>query len=280
MSLDQSVTGLLYLVSIFAVFGLGKWVYDTLHRSFVLRVELLEKDNLALALAVAGYYFGLTMAVGGILVGPSSGWLDDVIEILLYGAVSILLLNLSIWINDKAILYRFSNRKEIIEDQNVGTGIIVAGNHIAVGLIIAGAVSGEGDLITAAVFWIIGQLILILGGLFYNWITPFDIHQEIERDNAAVGVAFAGVLVALGNVIREAVAGDFISWQENLVELAAFVAFALILLPLIRMATDKLLLPGARLTAELVNQAKPNVGAGVIEAFSYIAASFLVGWVV
>lgn len=280
MTIDQLVTGLIYLVCVLILFLIGKLVFDQLHRRWSLRDQLIEEDNTALAIAVTGYYFGLVLALGGILSGEATHWVDDVIDIFFYGLLSIFLLNLSSWINDRVILSSFSNEKEIIEDRNVGTGLIEAGNHIAVGLIVWGAVSGEGDLITAAAFWILGQAALILGGLVYNWITPFDIHAEIERGNVAVGAAFAGVLIALGNIVRVAIAGDFISWEVNLMRLGTFAAFGFVLLPLLRTATDKLLLPGARLTDEMVNQEHPNVGAGVLEAFSYVAASFLIGWIV
>jgi uncharacterized membrane protein YjfL (UPF0719 family) len=280
MSIDQIITALIYLVGVFFIFFVGKWVYDKLNRKFALREELLEKDNFALSLAVTGYYLGMIFALGGILMGPSAGLVDDLIDILFYGLISIILLNLSNVINNKVILYKFDNVKEIIKDRNAGTGIIEAANHIAIGLIIYGAISGEGgDLITAAVFWILGQIFLILAGLIYNWITPFDIHEQIENDNVAVGVAFAGMLIALGNIIRIGASGDFVSWQVNLTQFLGFVIFGLILLPVIRLITDKILLPGARLTDELASQENPNVGAGVIEAFSYIAASFLIGWV-
>jgi hypothetical protein len=37
-------------------------------------------------------------------------------------------------------------------------------------------------------------------------------------------------------------------------------------------------LPGAKLTDEIVNQEKPNLGAAFIAAFSYIGSSFLITW--
>lgn len=281
MAFDQVVTALIYLVAVFFLFFIGKFAYDKINRRFVLQEELLQKDNFAVAIAVVGYYLGLVFAIGGTLVGPSAFWLDDLLDILFYGIISIILLNLSAFINDKIILYKFDNVKEIIEDRNVGTGIVQAANHIAVGLIVYGAISGEGgDLITAGIFWILGQIVLIIAGFIYNLITPFDVHDEIEKDNVAVGVAFAGMLIALGNVIRIGLAGDFISWQVNLVQFGGFVLFGLVLLPLLRLVTDKVLLPGERLTKELVHQETPNVGAGAIEAFSYITASFLLGWVI
>jgi hypothetical protein len=37
-------------------------------------------------------------------------------------------------------------------------------------------------------------------------------------------------------------------------------------------------LPGRKLTDEIINQEKPNVGAGLIEAFAYVAAAILITW--
>ena len=279
MSIDEILSALVYLVAVFLLFVIGKFVYDKTHPRFVLKTELIEHDNFAMALAVTGYYFGLVLAMGGVLAGPSLGITEDLIDIFFYGLVAIGLLNLSSLVNDKLILYKFDNTKEIVDDRNAGTGAIEAGNHIAMGLIISGAISGEGgDLVTAAVFWILGQLALIVAGLVYAAAVPYDLHDEVEKDNVAVGVAFAGGLIAIGNLVRIGIEGDFVSWADNLTEYAVFLIVGLVLLPVVRIATDKLLLPGAKLTDELVHQEHPNVGAGVIEAFSYIAASMLIGW--
>lgn len=280
MSVDQILTGLVYLVSVFVLLVVGKLVYDLLHRGFVLKTELVERDNLALAIAVGGYYIGLVLAFGGVLMGESAGLVNDLIDLGMYGLLAIVLLNLSAWLNDKIILRHFDNEKEIIQDRNAGTGAIEAGNHIAVGMITAGALSGEGGLLTGGVFWLLGQLVLILATLVYGAILPFDVHREIERDNVAVGVAFAGVLVAIGNVVRLGAQGDFVSWFQNLNDFAVFTVVGLLLLPVVRFLTDRVLLPGAKLTDELVNQEKPNLGAGMIEAASYLAASMLIGWAI
>ena len=280
MTFDQVVTALVYLVTVFLIFFAGKWIYDKRNRNFDIHTELLKNDNFALAFAVAGYYLGLVFAIGGVLEGPSVYWIDDIFDMLFYGTVAIILLNVSIVINDRIILYKFDNEKEIIKDRNIGTGVIEAANHIATGLIIAGAISGQGgDLFTTVTFWLLGQATMIAASLLYNWMTPFNVHDEIEKDNVAVGVAFAGMLIAIGNIIGTGASGDFISWNVNLTNYSGFIVFGLLMLPLIRIVTDRVLLPGERLTDELVNQEVPNIGAGAIEACSYIAASFLIGWV-
>lgn len=280
MTLDQIISALVYVIAVFIIFFIGKFAFDKLHPKFRLKEELVEKDNLALALTVTGYYLGLIFVIGGTLVGPSSGLLIDLLDIAFYGILGIILLNISNVLNDKILLYKFNNDKEIIDDQNSGAGIIMAANYFANGLILYGALSGEGgDIVTALIFWFCGQIALILSAYLYNLITPFDVHEQIEKDNVAVGVAMAGTLLALGNIISLATFGDFISWQENLSRFLGFVVVGLVLLPVMRVVTDKILLPGKKLTDELVNQEKPNIGAGVLEAFSYIAASIILGWV-
>jgi len=279
--LDQGITALIYLVLCYLLFWLGKIIYDLINRGFRLNEELVKKDNTALALALVGYYFGLILSIGGVIVGPSQGLIEDLVDILIYGPLAILLMNVSALINDKLILYRFDNKKEIIIDQNVGTGVVELATYLATGMIIFGSISGEGGtVLTTLVFWGLGQLVLVMVGLVYDLVTPYDIHEQIERDNIAVGISFAGAIVAMGNIIRVAVSGDFISWQENLSVFIGYCLLGILFLPLIRLVTDKILLPGARLSDELVGQERPNLGAAFIESFSYIAASFLIVWCV
>ena len=277
MSVDQIVAGFVYLAVILVLLAVGKWVYDALHRRFVLRVELLEKDNLALAVTVAGYYLGLVIVLGGVVSGPASvSLLDDVIGLAIFGALAIVLLNLSAWVNDRLVFSRFDNEREIVEDGNVGVGILEGANYVAVGLITAGALSGEGGMASALVFWVTGLAALVVAGVLYDRITAYDLHDQIEGGNVAVAVAFAGVLVGFGNVIRLAGEGDFVSWNESLTEFGYYLVVGLVLLPLVRLFADKVLLPGARLADELV-QERPNLGAGVIEGVTYLAASMLIG---
>ena len=277
MSVDQILPGFIYLAVVLALLVVGKWVYDALHRSFALRTELIEKDNLAVALAVAGYYLGLVIVLSGVVSGPASfSLLDDVIGLAIFGLLGIVLLNVSAWLNDKVVFSKFAIEREIVEDRNVGVGILEGANYVAVGLITAGAMSGEGGLASGLAFWIAGLVALIVAGILYDRITSYDLHDEIEKNNIAVATAFAGVSIGFGNVIRLAGEGDFVSWNESLTGFGYYTLVGLVLLPFIRLFADKVLLPGARLSDELV-QEQPNLGAGVIEGVSYLAASMLIG---
>lgn len=279
--LDIFVAGVVYLAAVFVLLVIGKLAYNLVRPRFDVKHELFEKDNFALALGVVGYYLGLVIALGGVLDGEGSGLRDDLIDIGLYGILAIVLLNVSAVLNDKIILRKFNNQKEIVDDQNAGTGAIEAGHHIANGLIVSGAVSGEqGHLLVSLAFWALGQVALVVMGEIYTKASSFDVHGEIEKDNVAVGVAFAGMLIATGNIVRLAIMGTFQSWARDLTEFGVYFVMAIVLLPLIRFATDKLLVPGVRLNDEMVGQEKPNVGAGALEAFSYVAGSMLIGWAI
>ena len=213
------------------------------------------------------------------MMGETAGLLMDLLFIGIYGIIALILLNLSIIINDKIILRKFSVKKGITEDQNAGTGILEGASSVATGLIIMGSVYGEGGGIdTVLIYWVVGQALLILTAYVYNWITPFDVHEHIEKDNVAVGVAMAGAMVAIGNLIRHGLMHDFESWYLTAEYIAIDAGIGLIFLPIARFIADKILLPGRKLTDELINQEKPNIGAGIIEAFAYIGGSVLICW--
>ena len=279
MNLDHFLSSFIYLGSCFAIFALGHWVFILFRRSYSIQSELVDKDNAALALVLCGYYLGLTFSIGGVIAGPSAGLENDLIDMLVYGPLAIILLNLSALINDRFILSEFNIKKEILQDQNCGTGVVEFAIFIATGLNIFGALYGVGgSIVTAVVFWFVGQTVLILASKYYNFITQYNIHEQIENDNVAVGIGFAGALIAIGNLLRAASAENFISWQDNLTTFIIFIGIGVILLPAIRTLTDRILLPGRSLSDELVNQVKPNQGAAFLEASSYIGSSFLITW--
>ncbi len=279
MNLDHILSSLVYLAACFVVFVAGHLVFILFRRNYDIKNELLEKDNAAFALVLCGYYLGLTFSIGGVIAGPSAGMESDLIDILVYGPLAILLLNLSALINDRFILSEFDIRKEILQDQNCGTGVVEFAVFVATGLNIFGALYGQGgSIFTAIAFWALGQTVLVLVGKYYNLITQYNIHEQIEKDNVAVGIGFAGALMGIGNLLRAASAEHFISWEANLTTFGLYMVVGLILLPVARLLTDRILLPGRSLADELVNQVKPNQGAAFLEASSYIGTSFLITW--
>lgn len=281
--LDGVLTTIIYVLASFVLFLVGKVTYQLFHPKVKVGWELVEHDNLAFSFAYVGYYIGLLMAIGSAVMGDSDGLIADLTNIGIYGVLSVILLNVSLIINDKLIFSKFDMKKEILQDRNLGTGIIEGANAIATGLIVLGAIHGEGygaggPVITALLYWLLGQGILFITTKVYNLITPYDIHEHIAKNNVAVGVGYAGAVIAIANLIRFALMHDFEDWTVTLMDVGVDTGIGLLFLPIARLLTDKILLPGQKLTDEIVNQENPNVGAAVIEAFAYIGGSMLIVW--
>ncbi len=247
--IDRLITAIILIAIFYILFFIGKLVHGLLHREYNLTNEIVEKDNPAVALAVTGYYLGLVLGIGGSLTGYDQGIVDDILDLCIFGGLSIILLNISWFLCDKAVLYKFKISDELIRDRNQGTGAVSFGVSIASGLIVYGAVSGEGGNIwTSIAFWAIGQAILILATYVYNFITPYDIHEQIEKDNVAAGISFAGALIAMGVIVGLSAERDFNSWKEDLPTFIFISLIELAMIPLIRFLTHKILLPTVKLT--------------------------------
>jgi uncharacterized membrane protein YjfL (UPF0719 family) len=250
------------------VLAFAKFVNDLI-TPYVVDIELAQRDNTALAVSFSGYMMAVMIVFIGALIGPSSGIGLDLLNVGSYSVGGIVLLNLARFINDKCILYKFSNFKEIIEDRNVGTGAVQFGSYIASGLIVAGAIQGEGGgFLSVLALFAAGQVVLVIFTLIYNLVTPFDIHDEIEKDNAAVGVAFGGALIAIGIVLMNASAGNFAGWGIHLSSFVLHSLVVLLLLPIVRFCFDKFLFARFDLNREI--QEDRNLGAGFLEATAMI----------
>ena len=175
---------------------------------------------------------------------------------------------------NRLILYRFDIEKEVVEGQNVGSGAAEFGMYVATGLLIAGAVAGEGGgPDTAAAFFGMGLVLLVVFALFYQFTTSFDIHSEIENNNTAVGIAMGGNLIGIGLVTFKAVFGNFDGWTEGI---AAFLIFGVIgfaLLFVMRLLLDKLLLPTVSTSHAIAIDR--NLGVAFIESAVVISSAMI-----
>ena len=272
-----------YVVLAFVIFFIGKLLYKFLNPKIDVANELVEKDNFAFIISYVGYFIALIVIIGGALIGDSYGFGNDLAQISTYSILGILLLHAAIGVSNKIILNTFNVKKEIITDQNAGTGFIEACIFIANALILHGALIGESDsmvegMITFVSYWAIGNIMLIIAAkIFTKWMS-YDIHGEIEKDNVAAGVSFGGAILAIGIIIMNALLDPFIDWQTTAIDVSLQTVLGCILLPIMRFLTDKILLPGRTLTDEIINQDKPNVGAGLIEAFAYVGSAIIITW--
>lgn len=86
--------------------------------------ELTDRDNPAFGIYFAGYIVGLTIALTGTLSGVGTDPANALIGIAINSLVAIVLMRLGTFVNDRFILYRFDDKKEIIDDRNAGTAFV------------------------------------------------------------------------------------------------------------------------------------------------------------
>jgi uncharacterized membrane protein YjfL (UPF0719 family) len=270
LTLDGPAGSLLYVGLGLAVLLIAKLLKDLL-TPYKLDEELTARDNPAMGLTLAGYYLGVIIIYLGATVGPlpegelSRGELLVLLLIdLAYSVGGILLLNLGRMLLDRVVLTGFSTVKEIIEDRNVGMGAVEMGSYLATAFTVAGAIHGlGGGPLTALVFFALGQVVLLLFARFYQLITRYDVHHEIEQDNVAAGVALGLSLVAIGIVLLKATSGAFVGWGENLWTFAWEAGLGFLLLMVLRWITDWVFLPGTTIAHEIARDR--NLNAAWIE---------------
>jgi uncharacterized membrane protein YjfL (UPF0719 family) len=255
------------------------WYFFDKTVDFDLKGQLTKEDNPAVGSMVSGYQLGLALALMGTLYGTGLNLFADLWYILTGGILSIILMRLSIFVNNKFILYKFHIDKEIIEDRNSGTGQVVAGSSIATGLILLGAQSGLSDswfwgIRDIIVYWLAGQAILIIGGFVFQLVTSYDVHGVIEHDdNEAAGWSFGGWLIALGIIICAALKGASSNVIAEL-EVLLIVSFVgMLLFSGTRIFVDRLLLPGDSLSDEIAEQ--KNLAVGKVTCFSFITIALI-----
>ena len=276
--------GLVYVGMGILLLAFARLVQDFV-TPYKIQEQLRTHDNVALALSIAGYYLGIIIVFVGAVYQPFTSSVDsnlgftteyweDVIEVLVTTVIGIIILNVARIIVDKLVLYKFSTEKEIVEDHNAGTGAVEAAVYVSVGIVIAGSVAGVGGgPETSFAFLGLGLLTLILYTLFYEFTTSYDVHDEIERDNVAVGVALAGNLIAISIVVFKAAFGDFTTWEEGIAGFLTFAVIGTALLFVVRTLVDLILFPKVSMAQELA--VDRNLGLALIETSVLVSASLI-----
>ncbi len=263
----------------------ARWLFERTH-SFQRDEELAVHSNKAYGTYYSAFLTATGLALAGTLFGKGmeTTVLTAVGKASAEAALVVVLMWLSIMVHDRALFSKFNIEKEVGEDRNLGAAFCLGGSLIASGLIVNGALIGfSPNLPTAlrdiAVYWALGQVILLVGVWVYQRITKFDLHQLIAYDdNAAVGLSFAGFLISLGMVVRASLIGSGIASLP--LEIAQTLTFALLgmaALAIVRLLIDLIMLPKADLNLEI--SMDRNLAAAVLAASVYLTAAFLLAMI-
>lgn len=243
---------------------------------------LIKADNPALGVAIAGYVFGVVLITTALLRGEGSGdMVQDGLIALAYGVGGVLFLAFISLFGFK--LFHAVDYLEEIEKRNVAVGIVAAGRFIATGLVIAGTISGDakgGTVLTSIIFFLVGQIALILIARLYRLLTNYNDTQEFISGNIAAAISYAGVMVGIGIAVGSGLRGDFIDYQTSFIGFGKSLLVVLSFYPIRQFLVQGVLLGGgfAPYGGKLDDEVSKdrNIGVSVIEATAYIATAILV----
>ncbi|HEY7678724.1 MAG TPA: DUF350 domain-containing protein, partial [Candidatus Methylomirabilis sp.] len=237
--MTSGISTVAFILLGFILCWVGKLAYGLFHRGARVDKEVTAKDNLAFAVPLGAYYLGILIVMGAPLSGQSrGGLLRDAFSVVAWGLLAVLLLNLASLAKHLALFRGLDLFAEIVERRNVAAGIVVAGFHIASALLVLGALAGEGGLLPAAAFWLYAQVLLLLAAAAFLRLVHEDPAAEILRDNRAVALSLAGVLAAMGNILRLAITGNFEGWGAGFAAATGYALAGLALLFAARWLTD------------------------------------------
>jgi uncharacterized membrane protein YjfL (UPF0719 family) len=207
---------------------MGRLVSNVLFRS----KRTTQQPNLALSVRHGGLYLAIAIAMTSALQGNASGFVQDVLEVLRDGAVIVFALIAAQWLNEWLIVPGLDN-DQAVADGNTAVALTEFGSYIATGMIASASFGGgEGSWLTAIVFFVVGQLALIGGFWAQELLLPGSFLDGVKRGREGAGVAVAGVLIALGVILRASIAGPFLGWTASFRALGLYAAGGILFLVL------------------------------------------------
>jgi uncharacterized membrane protein YjfL (UPF0719 family) len=278
VTLEQVLNAMPMFGTVFVLVLLSRILFQKT-TSYCINEELTIRDNPAFGVAFGGYVVGMAIALSGALFPWSGVTLgEEILTIALFGALAAVLMRVSLWINDRAILHQFCIEKELVTDHNLGTGFVMAGSCIATGFMLRGVMAGFSNSLLAGlrdamVYFLVGQVVLVAGGWVYAKTARYEVHDEIERKNHAAGLSFGGFLAALGYIVSTALTGATSEWMDEIITALVIAGVGMVLLVFARVVADFVLLPTASLADEI--SAERNLAAGTVSAASFLLVAIL-----
>ena len=268
-----------YFICALALFFLGKFLFDLSTPHIADSDELTKKDNPAFGALFVGYMLGLAFALAGVFSNLGPSLIDNLVDLGISGLSAIALMRASMALGEKLMLHGLRLDEQITKERNLGAGLAFAGLFVANGLAISGVMQGQSEsylreLLDIVVYWVAGQVFLLLSWLVYRLAARFDVSKDLgERKNPAAGMSVAGFFVAAGIVLEAALAGSSGDIPHELLIALAVCLCGLVLLAATSALCDLVLLPKSKFSDEV--SARENTAAGAVSALGFVAVAIL-----
>ena len=257
---------LAFLVFARSVFG---WVARA--EGYSLTFETTVKDNPAVGIRFGLFLLASTIPFLNLLEPSGAGLKEDFNVLAFYGLVSVVLLIVAREVNDRLILYKFSNDAEVIGKRNTSVAVVEGASYLATAFIVSGAFSNVDAGIGAALIWfLVGQCVLVVLDNIYSIAVP-GLQEALASQDLACALSLGGFLLAGGMALGAAISGESFGWTQDAIDVAYFLGVWFLLIIVVHFVMNRLFLPGTSLRKELLNDR--NVGAGLIEAVLFISVT-------
>jgi uncharacterized membrane protein YjfL (UPF0719 family) len=237
--------------------------------------------NVAWTVVQAGHLAAVILLVPGVvtealthdtLVG-AAGWA------LAFGVLGVVLIQ-AVGELGIRLLLRASLRHEL-DTGNVAAGVAAGANYVAVGILAAPAIAGSDlrGLVLSLAFFTLAVATQAAYVALFRTLTVYDDAEQIQGENLAAAISYAGVSVAVAWVLARAVSGDgdFPGWGPALRGYLGVASTALLLYPVRQVVVQGLVLgraPALRGGAlDHAIGAERNAGLALLEALAYVAAA-------
>jgi hypothetical protein len=238
----------------------GLWFAINRFTAFDDHYEIRTKKNWVYLTQRYGMLIAAVIGIGGSF-NTSGRWSS--IGMMTLGAAWVTLVLLSLYPFIERMLSRTSNPHEAYLD-DMPVSVSKAAAYVTVGMVLLGALSGSSPdgttAIAATIAFTVMGLAVVPFALFVHFrgLTrmrvralnqqetatsekPKSILMEAREGNRRAAFELSGVLVALGILLRNAIAGDFIGWWQGIVSFVIAFGMSLVLLYVYRVIVDKLI---------------------------------------
>lgn len=265
-------------VALLVLFRLGQRVFSP--------AKTVAKDfgggNPARHLLQVGQVLGVFFVAASVVKNCVEG--DDVREDLVsaatFGVLGIALVALTGELGTRLLLR--SRLPAEIARGNVAAGVAGGSHYVATGIVAAHAIAGTKlrDLGLSLLFFVIAIVTLWSFVSLFRALTTYDDAEQIQGENLAAALSYAGLSIAVAIIVGCALDGDFVTWDVSLKGYASILALSLVLYPVRQLFVQSLLLGapltlrGGRLDTGIGTDR--NEGLGALEAATYIATALSV----
>jgi uncharacterized membrane protein YjfL (UPF0719 family) len=237
-------------------------------------------SNVAYLLLQAGHVLAALLLVPGIVSEAlvHTSLFESALWALAFAVAGIALIQLVGALGIRLLLQGTLARE--LETGNTAAGVAAGANYVAVGILAAPAIAGSDlqGLGLAIAFFGIAVATQGLYVALFRALTSYDDSEQIQGENLAAAISYAGVSVAISLVLARALeGGDFLGWAEALRGYGYVAASALLLYPVRQLIVQGLVLGRApTLRGGSLDDAigvDRNTGMAAMEALTYVAAA-------